>query len=324
MDDTISLRVANRQDIQAILEVSKGIYGGKDYLPHVIHQWFKAQDKYMFVAELQGKVIGFEAATIIDGGHTIVCQSLRIHQEYRGRGYSYQMMSGVIDRTLDIQPGAAKIVRIVVEQDNIPMKTLSRKMGYKAIMERRVCGFENIPKKNSNVFKGMMCCNEVEPLHKLGVEDAVEFALNQRKFDLVFPNNILMVQRQAYELMAENAEFVFKEDDKMFTDLSTEELRQDLIPKSFSHGRKVKRVDCHSWLCHIYTTDRDEFINHMKRQMMVAIEELEQSKEKTEVEVFYTTNLDFDAGVIFKEVLCLEQDDNVTRDLGIVLYEKDL
>ena len=137
-----------------------------------------------------------------------------------------------------------------------------------------------------------------------------------------------MVQRQAYEVMPENAEFIFKDGDRMFTDLSIEKLRQNSIPKSFSLGRKVKRVDRHSWTCDLYTTDPHAFKSHLIRQVMVAIEELKQSKGKTDVEVFSATNLDFDAGVIFKEVvLSLEQDGNAIRTFSeecTVLYEKDL
>ena len=144
----------------------------------------------------------------------------------------------------------------------------------------------------------------------------------------MYINNIMMVQRQAYEVMPENAEFIFKDGDRMFTDLSTEKLRQNSIPKSFSLGRKVKRVDRHSWTCDLYTTDPHAFKSHLIRQVMVAIEELKQSKGKTDVEVFSATNLDFDAGVIFKEVvLSLEKDGNAIRTFNeecMVLYEKDL
>ena len=58
MDGSISLRLANEQDIPAILEVSEGIYGGMDYLPLKINQWFKSKARYMFVAEVQGKLSG--------------------------------------------------------------------------------------------------------------------------------------------------------------------------------------------------------------------------------------------------------------------------
>lgn len=325
MDDNISFRLANEQDIQAILEMSKGIYGGRDYLPYAIHGWFQANDRHMFVAELQGKVIGFQAAVITDGGHSILCHSLRIHKEYRGRGYSYYMKLQTIDSMLVINPGAASIRHLIL-QDNIPMKRLSEKMGYKAIMERNTLRFENVPTRCSDAFKGMYCKDS--ELYELGVQDAIEFALNRRKFDRLFPNNIMMVQRQAYEVMPENAEFIFKDGDRMFTDLSTEKLRQNSIPKSFSHGREVKRVDGHSWACGLYATDPHAFKSHLIRQVMVAIEELKQCRGKTDMEVFCATNLDFDAEVIFKEVvLSLEQDGNAIRTFSeecTVLYEKDL
>ena len=232
-------------------------------------------------------------------------------------------MSGVIDYVIGTERGMSK-ARHVTDQSNIPMIRLSDKMGYKAIMERRVCRLEDVPRKNSVSLKSLLSLHNGE-LHELELQDAVEFIFNQRKFGLVFPEKRVMVGRLAYELIPENAEFVFEVGDKIFTDLNPDEMSRDLIPNSLSHGRRVTRIKYHRWISHIFTNDQLEFKCHLIRQMLAAMENLEQDADKRDIEVLYPANLDFDAREIFKEVLCLREQDGVIIELASTLvYERNI
>jgi ribosomal protein S18 acetylase RimI-like enzyme len=98
MNDKISLRFAKEDDFKDVLEISEGVYDGRDYLPHEFHCLLKTTNKLVFLAEVQGKVIGLQVVDIVDDGHTFVIKALRIHKDFRGRGYSYKITSAIMNR----------------------------------------------------------------------------------------------------------------------------------------------------------------------------------------------------------------------------------
>jgi GNAT superfamily N-acetyltransferase len=51
-------------------------------------QWLDEPNRRVIVAEKGGAVIGLRAFHIVDGGNTVVSQSLRVHLKYRGQGIS--------------------------------------------------------------------------------------------------------------------------------------------------------------------------------------------------------------------------------------------
>ena len=84
----VQIRLARRTDLAAIIEMSKGIYDGHDYFPHVFLQWHDEPNRRIIVAEKAGFVVGIRAFHIVDGGKTVVSQSLRVHPKFRGQGVS--------------------------------------------------------------------------------------------------------------------------------------------------------------------------------------------------------------------------------------------
>ena len=300
-DHQLAVRLAKEQDFQDVLKVSQGVYDGRDYLPFVFHRWLKTPGKYMFVGELHGKIIAFQAANVIDGGQTIYCQSFRIHQEYRGKRLSYCMLAEAINQVHRIAPRAK--IRYQVLESNRKIEHFSRRLGYKIVMKKWLSGF---PIKQ-NLFALRNLYDEGE-LHELNREDAVDFVLDKRNFDHILPNKILVVLKEPYELIPANSDRVFIEGDKMFTDLSTDELRHASTPRSLSHGRLLHHVRQQTWICNIYAKERGAFKSHLTRHVMAAVELQAKTERKTGLEVLRATDLDFDVREVFREGLGLEED----------------
>ena len=93
----------------------------------------------------------------------------------------------------------------------------------------------------------------------------------------------------------------------MLKDLSADQLRQGISPRSFSHGRHIRRIELQSWICSIYANERDVFKEHLIQQLMAVVEQLERTGSKTCLEVVCLPVLDFDEKEVFKEVLGLEE-----------------
>ncbi|KXJ16956.1 histidine N-acetyltransferase [Exaiptasia diaphana] len=84
----IRVRLAREEDYKDLLRISEGIYGGLDSLPLRFHDWLKIPNKLVYLAELEGKVVGVSVASIVSSGKTCMSSTFRIHNDYRGQGLS--------------------------------------------------------------------------------------------------------------------------------------------------------------------------------------------------------------------------------------------
>ena len=80
--------------------LSKGVYGGHDYLPRVWDQWLQDKDRFTFVAVDGGEadaaapgeaaggaeqIVGLESALLLEGGKTVIFQALRVREDFQGK-----------------------------------------------------------------------------------------------------------------------------------------------------------------------------------------------------------------------------------------------
>lgn len=73
------------EDYDDIVDISKDIWGGTDYLPYVFHKWVDDEGFFMgAVDEAKDKVVGVGKYTILhdDSGWL---EGLRVHKDYRGK-----------------------------------------------------------------------------------------------------------------------------------------------------------------------------------------------------------------------------------------------
>ena len=55
----VTLRAARVDDYQAIMGFSEGLLYGRDYLPGLYHRYMAHPTRYLYVAEIDGKVVSF-------------------------------------------------------------------------------------------------------------------------------------------------------------------------------------------------------------------------------------------------------------------------
>jgi GNAT superfamily N-acetyltransferase len=81
--DKAIVRIAKRKDKLALVDVSKGIWDGNDYLPNLLDRWIA--EPYFFVCEFQGKVVGCIKLSIFPD-NVLWIEGLRVHVKYQGWG----------------------------------------------------------------------------------------------------------------------------------------------------------------------------------------------------------------------------------------------
>ncbi len=89
-----TIREARPEDKPSIEEIAKLTWGGEDYLAGVFDDWLK--DGGFYVLELDGKVIGTAKMTLLPNGVGWL-EGLRVHPDYRGRGYGRFIQNFMLD-----------------------------------------------------------------------------------------------------------------------------------------------------------------------------------------------------------------------------------
>ncbi|NJD99705.1 GNAT family N-acetyltransferase [Thermococcus sp. LS1] len=82
------VREALPEDRPFIEEIAKLTWEGEDYLARVFDEWLK--DGGFYVLEMDGKVIGTAKLTLLPGKVGWL-EGLRVHPDYRGRGYGWKL-----------------------------------------------------------------------------------------------------------------------------------------------------------------------------------------------------------------------------------------
>lgn len=88
----IEYRKLTHDDYDDIVEISKDLWDGADYLPELFHQWVD-DGEGLFIGAVDsdnGKVIGTDKYSVLSDG-TGWLEGLRMHKDYRGRGISKEM-----------------------------------------------------------------------------------------------------------------------------------------------------------------------------------------------------------------------------------------
>jgi len=85
--DAMLIREAKPEDRPFVEEIARVTWGGKDYVERVFDEWL---DDNFYVLEVDGKVIGMAKLTILPG-RVGWLEGLRVHPDYRGRGYGRKL-----------------------------------------------------------------------------------------------------------------------------------------------------------------------------------------------------------------------------------------
>jgi N-acetylglutamate synthase-like GNAT family acetyltransferase len=161
------LRILKKNDIPEIIEICKRTWNGHDHLPHMINEWLDNTSCHPFVLEQDTNIVGVANIHVIDNGTTAWMEGLRIHPEYRKKGFGEQLTTYLVDVAKSLK---VKRLRLVTNGDNIASLKLAAGAGMKQIAEYAVFwkGFRRNSKWTNNVI----------PITKMDSESVISFMKN--------------------------------------------------------------------------------------------------------------------------------------------------
>jgi len=154
-------RDITEKDIPAILEISKDIWKGDDYIPFVIEKWLNEDDKLVygaFLEEEMKELIGFGRVKMFSNGAAWL-EGGRVKITHQKQGIGRDLMKYAIDYA--IQAGA-KVAQYDTSSRNFGSKSLAKFHGFKEKkrMEVLECKMSELKQSKSDFSQIRKITNE--------------------------------------------------------------------------------------------------------------------------------------------------------------------
>ncbi len=120
------VRRARAEDREAIVAMSRGIWGGSDYLPLVWDRWLADDKGLLLTATLDGRPVGMSKITILSPGE-VWLEGLRLHHDLQGRGLTKQINRVAFREVMKLRP---KSVRYSTGAGNAVSRHLGERRGF--------------------------------------------------------------------------------------------------------------------------------------------------------------------------------------------------
>lgn len=101
-------RPAREEDTQDVLELTRTIWEGDDYVPLVWQDWLADSEGRLAVAEYGGRVLGLGKLTRLATGQWWL-EGLRTHPEFEGRGIAANLHDYLVNAWLQIGNGTLRL-----------------------------------------------------------------------------------------------------------------------------------------------------------------------------------------------------------------------
>ena len=166
----VEIRPARESDTADMLEVTRTIFKGQDYVPMEWADWLADAEGALLVAEHQGRVVGLGKLTRLDAQDWWL-QGLRVHPEFERRWVATQITEALV-AAWQVQGSGA--VRLATSSQRIPVHRLCERLGFVQVGEYSVFV---APAIDENYYNPRGLEQNFLPLSANEAEAATAFAL---------------------------------------------------------------------------------------------------------------------------------------------------
>lgn len=201
----IEFRKLKHEDYQDILDISKDIWEGTDYLPQVFHNW--VDDNGIFLGGVdsnKNKVIAVAKLSKLHDGSGWL-EGLRVHKDYRGQKLGRRISEEMLQRAKTaLQQGEINKIAFSTHITNVESRTMMESLDFK-VKQANTLAIKNIsslkPEQTLEYFK-------VEPWNVSFAEFKAHPYFVKRKGFLPLAFVYEEVTRELYEKLKNNNCFI--------------------------------------------------------------------------------------------------------------------
>jgi len=122
----VKIRKAKPSDKSPVLEISKKIWSGHDYLPQVWDDWFADKKARLIVATVNGRTVGVAHASL-QTPYIAWLEGVRIHEQYRGLGIAGKLNKALVEWA---RRRGARVARLSTGSRNHASRKHLKKIGF--------------------------------------------------------------------------------------------------------------------------------------------------------------------------------------------------
>lgn len=130
-----SIRKLRDSDRNDVLEISKHVWEGHDYLPSVFDKWLRDVNSHFYGIELDDRIVAVGNLRLVESGSVGWMEGLRVHPDYRGRGLANMVTQHFVDMAKDLR---LPRLRLVTGSENLASLKLSKNAGFSIILRMAV------------------------------------------------------------------------------------------------------------------------------------------------------------------------------------------
>ncbi len=123
---TVVCRPALPKDTPDVMELTRTIWDGRDYIPYVWKDWLADPDGLLAVAELGARVVGLGKLTRLSENEWWL-EGLRVHPDFQGRRIASHLMEYLLEYW---ERAAGGVIRLATASYRLSVQHLSDRTGF--------------------------------------------------------------------------------------------------------------------------------------------------------------------------------------------------
>lgn len=146
---TAAIRRLREEDMDDILEISRHVWEGHDYLPSVADEWLHDPSCNFYGVEVDDHIVAVGNLRVLEDGKTGWLEGLRVHPERRGKGFANDITMFFVQKAASLR---LQRLRYTTSTENAASLKLAKTAGFKKVLRMAVLWHENpklIPRAHS-------------------------------------------------------------------------------------------------------------------------------------------------------------------------------
>jgi N-acetylglutamate synthase-like GNAT family acetyltransferase len=245
-----TIRKLRNSDREDIMEISRHIWEGHDYLSSVVDKWLRDPNSHFYGVEVEGHVVAVGNIRLVEDGRTGWMEGLRVHPEYRGRGFANDITQHIVRKAEHL---GVERLRYTTSDENVASLKLAKMAGFSRILRMAVLWHHN-PKSISTPA-------DYPSIQKRSPRRACELLRTNPR---IVPHGILFYDWKALDDTCQNLEEIGKTHGFY---IALKRRRVD----SLSLGRRGQEPNEPFWSFTIYATDSFGFLSQLSHNVATAL-----------------------------------------------------
>lgn len=132
---TATIRKLTDEDMGDILEISRHVWEGHDYLPSTAKEWLHDPNCNFCGVEVDNHIVAVGNLRLLEDGHTGWLEGLRVHPDHRGKGFANDITTFFVQKAADLR---LRRLRYTTSTENAASLKLAKMARFKKVLTMAV------------------------------------------------------------------------------------------------------------------------------------------------------------------------------------------